>query len=501
MLYYNRKKIAKEVFFSMNILSHILNFETKNLLINQLILKIKNFITDFIESILINFSHNRYIYNFLNFQKSFNHMIVELIIKFIEFLDNEYKNSNIRKKDYYINKSNVQRTIYTIYGEITFNRTLYKNKINGSYHFYIDKLLGIEAYNLYDPIVRSISISDAVNSNPNNASYHSSLDSLNILDAISRNGISQISRQSIYRWTRNININVNYETINNGSTLYVMADEKWIHKQDKNNKGSKKYIMSKCFVIFTGIKITKKRSKLLGKHIFITTTSSPYKELMDEICKIYDFAKITTINLLSDAGTWILAGKDELKLYTHNNIVVNTCEFHVKQKINRTTTDKLLREKLCSSIYEHEYKKEFIKIMDEIIESKDKQSRKEKITEYKKYIIKHWKGIISMKHSDIKSSMEAHISHCIASKFGSRPKAYSDNYCYTYLKLQEAYLNNINILDYCLKFFSSSDDFIYNEKENNFSLFDKSFSNLPVITSSNPISYILNNLAYPNTTI
>lgn len=48
MLYYNRKKIAKEVFFSMNILSHILNFETKNLLINQLILKIKNFITDFI---------------------------------------------------------------------------------------------------------------------------------------------------------------------------------------------------------------------------------------------------------------------------------------------------------------------------------------------------------------------------------------------------------------------------------------------------------------------
>lgn len=145
--------------------------------------------------------------------------------------------------------------------------------------------------------------------------------------------------------------------------------------------------------------------------------------------------------------------------------------------------------------------KKFIKIMDEIIKSKDKQSRKEKITEYKKYIIKHWKGIISMKHSDIKSSMEAHISHCIASKFGSRPKAYSDNYCYTYLKLQEAYLNNINILDYCLKFFSSSDDFIYNEKENNFSLFDKSFSNLQVITSSNPISYILNNLAYPNTTI
>ena len=75
----------------MNILSHILNFETKNLLINQLILKIKNFITDFIESILINFSHNRYVYNFLNFQKSFNHMIVELIKKIIILTNQMYK--------------------------------------------------------------------------------------------------------------------------------------------------------------------------------------------------------------------------------------------------------------------------------------------------------------------------------------------------------------------------------------------------------------------------
>ena len=90
--------------------------------------------------------------------------------------------------------------------------------------------------------------------------------------------------------------------------------------------------MSKCFVIFTGIKREKKRCKLTGKHIFITTTSSPYKELMDEICKIYDFEKVTTINLLSDAGNWILAGKDELKLYSHNNIIINTCEFHIKQK-------------------------------------------------------------------------------------------------------------------------------------------------------------------------
>ena len=57
-----------------------------------------------------------------------------------------------------------------------------------------------------------------------------------------------------------------------------------------------------------------KRSKLLNRHIFITSSKTPWKDLMDEICKIYDFEKIKTINLLSDAGNWILAGASELKL-------------------------------------------------------------------------------------------------------------------------------------------------------------------------------------------
>ncbi len=136
--------------------------------------------------------------------------------------------------------------------------------------------------------------------------------------------------------------------------------------------------------------------------------------------------------------------------------------------------------------------KKFIKIIDEIIESKDKQTRKDKITEYKNYIIKHWKGIIAMKYSDIKSSMESHISHCIASHFGSRPKAYSDKYIQTYLKYQEASLNNINILDYYLKLSYQKDNYTYNEKEISFAIFDKSVSNLPVCTSANPIFIIIN---------
>lgn len=80
----------------------------------------------------------------------------------------------------------------------------------------------------------------------------------------------------------------------------------------------------------------------------------------------------------------------------------------------------------------------------------------------------------------------------VALKFGSRPKVYSDKYCQIYLKLQEASLNQINILDYYLKSCYLDEYFIYNEKEIDFSVFDKSTSNLPALYNSGACSKILN---------
>lgn len=479
----------------MNIISQILNFETKNIIINTIICKLREKLFNIFEKLLFDFSLTRYTSFILNLQQTFFEEIRNTIVIFIESIDKTYRDSKERKDKLYVNVKSDPRTIYTIFGEITFNRTYYRYKTENKYYYFVDDVLGLKKYDMYDPIVKAIAIDDAVNNNPNNASYHSSLRVFDILGSISSN-TPQISRQSIYRWLRQVNVNkIHYETINNSKTLYVMSDEKWIHKQDKKDlSNKKKWIMSKCFVVFTHIKTKGKRNILKGKHIFITTTNNPWKELMDEICIIYDFEKIETINLLSDAGSWILAGSSELKLYAKNNIVINTCEFHVKQKINRSTTDKDLRDKLYKIIYEDEDKNLFKLTMQEIIDSKEKQSRKDKITEYMNYILKHWKGIIAMKYCPCKSSMESHISHCIASKFGSRPKAYSSSNIQTYLKLQEASLNGINIIDYYLKSFYADENFTYNEKEVNFSMFDYSTSNLPALYNSGSCAKILSSI-------
>ena len=476
----------------MYMLPQILDISTENFIINQIISDLKNKLEKILNSFSIDTSKNRYANMFIEFQNIMNQVGSLFFSLLFENIDNTFKNSSKRKENYHINKSNVKRTIVTIFGSITFYRTLYINKVTGEYYFYVDDILDLEAYKNYDPIVRAILVQDSVSTNPNHTSRYSPLNILNLKNQLT----NSIPKQTIYKFKQDTKIRkVNYKEIETNKTLYVMVDEKWIHKQDKKNPNKKKWIMSKCFVTFTGIKRKGKRSRLTGRHIFITSSDKPWKEFMDEIYMIYNFEEINTINLLSDAGSWILSGAYELKLYSNNKVTINTCEFHVKQKINRSTTDKELRLTIANIIYEKEDKEEFIKEMDKLIESKTSDSRKQKITEYKNYILKHWKGIINMKNSLCKSSMEAHIEHCIASSFSSVPKAYSENNIETYLKLQEMVLNGINIFNYYLDTYNSDDNYIYNkEKEVNYSIFEHSTSNLPGLYSNHSLSKALHSV-------
>ena len=477
----------------MYMLPQILDISTENFLIKQTISTLKNKLSELLNKFIMDITKNRYVNIFLEFQNLMNEISITFLSNYFESIDKVFKNSSKRKDKYYINKSNVKRTIVTIFGTITFYRTLYQNKLTGEYYFYVDDILGLEAYKNYDPIIRAILVQNSVVTNPNHTSRYSPLDILNLKNHLNES----IPKQTIYKFKQEMKIRkINYDEIETNKTLYVMVDEKWIHKQDKLNPNKKKWIMSKCFITFTGIKRIGKRSRLVGKHTFITSSDKPWKEFINEIYMIYNFEEINTINLLSDAGSWILSGSSELKLYSNNKVIINTCEFHVKQKINRSTTDKELRLTIANIIYEKENKKEFIKEMDKLIESKTSEARKQKITEYKNYILRHWNGIINMKNSLCKSSMEAHIEHCIASSFSSVPKAYSEKNIETYLKLQEMLLNGISIFDYYLDTYNSDDDYIFhNEKEVNYSIFEHSTStNLPCLHSSSNVSKALYNI-------
>lgn len=427
-------------------------------------------------------------------------MILSIYKKAISLIDNMFFNSNYRKKYFY--KSAIhERTIVTIFGELSFKRNYYVNKEKKNGFYFVDEVFSFEKYTTYDTVVKALLIDRSINSNANNTSIHYELNLLDLEQYLTKSFQQFIPRQTIYNWIHKWNLpKVEYDYYDNDAkNLYVMVDEKWIHEQirlsllSKEERKKHHYIMSKCFVTFTGSKTKNKRTTLLNKHIFMTTSNTPWKNFMNEIYNIYNYENFQEIYLLSDSGTWILSGSKELKLFLQNNVILNTCEFHVKQYINRFTSISEERDELCKAIYDDKDKKKFVKLSDKIIEKSKNKEKKEK---YKNYILNHWKSILNMKDRKIKSSMESHISHYIASQFGSRPKGYSRCKIEKYIKLQEYKLNGINIMDLYLNTHDKNNDFVYKQKEISYSIFERNISLLPTKSSTNSISCLLHNIAY-----
>lgn len=451
------------------------------------------------------FNPTKYINSTINLMDKFKEVIIKTLEKSIPKIDELFLNSRYRK--FYFYKSNVQkRSITTIFGDLNFERIYYTNKDKQNGFYFIDELFGFEKYTTYDPIVRALLIDSSVTTNANLSSSKTSLILNNYKDYMDKNYFKNISRQTIYNWEKEWNVpKVEYPYYEGNKKLYVMVDEKWIHEQIRlsllNDEEKKKhhYIMTKCFVAFTGAITKNKRTKLLNRHVFMTTSDKPWKEFIDEIYNIYNFEEIEEIYLLSDAGTWILAGKDELKLNKNNKVIVNICEFHVKEYINRLVRSQDKRDELIKAIYDEKDKNKFTELVNQIINNVTDEKKKEKKEKYKNYVLNHWEGILNMKDREIRSSMESHISHCVAATFGSRPKGYSKKLIQKYIKLEEYKQNGINIMDLYLCSYNLNDniDFVYNQKEVSLSSFErKTSSNIPVKSTTNPIGNLLGKIAY-----
>lgn len=436
---------------------------------------------DFIDNLFK--SDNKYIAIINSLTKGVRNLIKQIIISAINFFNQKFIDDDYRRGRWHINVKNDHRSINIAgIGQLDFTRTYFEKADGSDYFYFIDELFSFDKYDRYDCITKANSIDLAMKTNQKLAG-----EILNDNTTVPIDENFAIPRQTINKWINKWNIpTIKYEPIKfEGDTLYVMADEKWIHEQIKikNEEEKKKhYIMSKEFVCFTGIKNIRKQRRLENRFIFMTASSKPWDEFLDCVSQIYDFEKLEKIVFLSDAGKWLTAGAPDLKLFSKNKVVMCLCEFHAKQKINRITTDKDLRTELAEYLDNNE-KKKFTNKMKEIKDNAKDGKRLNKLEEYEKYITKNWSKIQNMNKNNCGSSMESHISHYLASYFSARPKAFSSNTIQKYVKLQEAKANGIDIKLMYLKTYKNEEEkYILNEKELNFSIFEKtSSSNMPII--------------------
>ena len=477
----------------MNIISQFYKYLLKNRIISE-INNISNELANNIVNNLFNTDINKYLNLISSIQSNTYELIKNIIIVSFEDIDNQYRNSNLRKKYYYINKSNVSRTIITIFGDITYKRTYYKSKLDGSYHFILDELFELPSYDHYDPIVKGIAIDKTFSTNQQQSGKDTG-ELFTNLSTLSSNDryINKIPRQSIYNWIKKWNVPkyIYKETIT-PNTLYIMADEKYIGCQDLD-----KDIMTKCFVCFEGIeKESKNRNKLVNRTVFSTYSSTPWTEFLDTITQKYDFTKINNIYIIGDGGTWIRKGLEHMKIESKNIVKYLLCTFHFKQAINRITAIQEERISLINS-FNNKKKKQFIFDVNELLK---KYPEKEKtINKNLDYIINNYTEIKDMIKNDIGSSMESHISHLIANTVASRPKGYSSKNIKKYLTINDFKNNNLNILNIYFQSYNNTTQININDDSiNNFSLVNNKGTNIPIIDNGNLSSAynFINNLLH-----
>ena len=522
----------------MYMIPYFLKSEAKNLLKIKLSKIIQNISDDFIDNIFYYNSNNKYQKIMLNLEENIKQSVLQALIETFEIFDNLYLNSNDRKKIFNVCIRKCHRNIVTIFGILEFDRIYYYDKKDRNKHFFfIDNLFNLPSYDRYDDIIKAIAIDNAISTNQKKGAEITTKQINSILSDLNNSQQFVISRQDIYNWIDKWNVpSIEYEAIETDSdTLYIMIDEKYIHEQLKpfinkfsNNdveeksveqirneflnfldnlknpnkqlllpppkKKSKNFIMSKAFISFTDIETKGNRRTLMNKFTFLTTGNNPWDEFMNTISKIFDFQKIKKIKVLSDAGTWITAGISNLKLFIDNIVIPCLCIFHVKQKINRSTKDEILRKSLWNAI-ENNDKITFNSIFNSILKNKD-EKRTKTLKQYRHYILAHWDPINQMKASKYKSSMEAHISHNVAKPFSFEPKAFSKRHIQKLIKLQEYKANGINILNLYLNSSHNTEIVTIKKEELSFSIFDNNSSNLPAINSTNlSLSHLLRNIS------
>lgn len=164
----------------------------------------------------------------------------KLLIKVIEEMDTAYRESSLRKRYYYV-KTTRERTLITMFGKITYKRTIYQDKTTGKTFTYVDRKLGLPRYDRYDPTVKAKVIELF-------ADHNSMIRVGEILGEQIFSSFStkperknfNLSRQTVHNIVkRSLIIKPTHTmTKHTPEVLYVMADEKYIPLQNEATKSA-----------------------------------------------------------------------------------------------------------------------------------------------------------------------------------------------------------------------------------------------------------------------
>lgn len=431
-------------------------------------------------------------------QSDMNHFALRIFNSAIHAIDSAFRDSPQRKAAYHVRNTPV-RTLHTVFGDLTFTRTLYNDKHDKHHLFcYVDHVLGIPKYIQYDPCIRSMVFTYALKFN--------SMEKVGLVIGDLIQGFSfglenrklkAISKQTVSNILHSCpSFSISpIRCENTPAHLYIMSDEKYKSLQHEySDNGKAKKTMIKMAIIFEGIEHIGNRNKLINPYTVIGFGNAFWQDVLDVLNARYDMDKVKLITTMGDGAPWIYASASELKTdKTNTRFLLDA--FHAKQAINRIST-KIENRELLSYYLIHDEIKEFKYLVDLIALNK-KEDRKQRINKQWNYIRTRWKDAVAIFKSPVGCSMESHIEHNLATLISSVPKAYSRGWLEKLVGFIALDKNGYDMQEMYLKAMALKqvDDIVSFDKQLDLSMFDKKPDTYDKGNSGKTIQNLLRNIS------
>lgn len=411
--------------------------------------------------------------------------IRQAIKDFLEQMDRSFRYSTGRKENFYVNNTR-KRTIITMYGEITYTRTVYKDRLSNKIYCYVDEKLGIERYTRYTNDVAAYAAEAYADEN-SMIKVGIELGSLIYAKfSLCDNRIHALSRQTIHNLLSRVKqIRVEPEQEKRKvDTLCILMDEKYLpdHKKEDENKVMKRSSkMSKTALICEGLDTSeRKRHRYINPSYFSLYKGDFSQELIRFIDRRYDLEHLKQLHVLADGAGWIKEVAKELS-FPEVKTDQYLCKFHFHQALWRIFKDKPLYDKAIDYLY-HDDKDDLY----ELFKTADREN--DTVNKNINYIKNNYELINNTVHlKDMNCAMEQSVSHHIHSQFDNVPKVYGSDHLDRYLSFRDNYRSKENMKYLYLEALNdkdeSSDKTIVNKTSLDFSHFDDQIP-LPYYTTA-----------------
>lgn len=285
-------------------------------------------------------------------------------------IEENIRQSEFRKKNYYVEHKADRRTLLTTFGNLEIERAYYKPEIGGKSVYLLDKYVGLAPHDKVSLAVKTKFVEEVV------------------------------------------------------ETSYQKGGEKACMTEDVVSKQTVKNTIHELEVeLEEEIPVQKKKIK----NLHIQADEDLWLEVQQYIYDNYDTEYLENVYIAGDGVPWIVAG---YRVLEKSKFVLD--KYHLGKYIHKATThlddnQQAAKEFIYGAINERDFDG-VMRLLQKCYASTDQEYKKKEVTECARYIKNNWLGIM-VRIDDGGAvwgcSAEGHISHVLSARESSRPMGWS----------------------------------------------------------------------------